>query len=187
MHNAGDPTCIARFTLPPTFDVVFVNPVCLVIASSDPRCCLFSRVFARRRQPASYGKKNGMWYASPGNQGWGSKALSRKASVVEAADVVSQAQAAAHSSTIKPSAGRVIRIINSLDHSVQVSAKGTRMYRLHVLNVIWCTRHTFYNVPCFLYVIWHYYANACIFDHNNQNINILLEHYSPRTANESTC
>lgn len=73
-------------------------------------------------QPASYGKKNGMWYASPGNQGWGSKALSRKASVVEAADVVSQAQAAAHSSsTIKPSAGRVIRIINSLDHSVQVS------------------------------------------------------------------
>lgn len=68
-------------------------------------------------QPASYGKKNGMWYASPGNQGWGAKSLSRKASVVEA-DVAPTAA----TSTLKPSAGRVIRIINHLDHSVQVSS-----------------------------------------------------------------
>lgn len=66
-------------------------------------------------QPASYGKKNGMWYASPGNQGWGAKSLSRKPSVVEA-DV-----ALTTTNTLKPSAGRVIRIINNIDHSVQVS------------------------------------------------------------------
>lgn len=56
-----------------------------------------------------------MWYASPGNQGWGNKSLSRKPSVLEA-DV-----APAAANALKPSAGRVIRIINNLDHSVQVS------------------------------------------------------------------
>lgn len=66
-------------------------------------------------QPASYGKKNGMWYASPGNQGWGNKSLSRKPSVLEADVAPSAANA------LKPSAGRVIRIINNLDHTVQVS------------------------------------------------------------------
>lgn len=55
-----------------------------------------------------------MWYASPGNQGWGAKSLSRKPSVIEA-DVAPSAPNA-----IKPSAGRVIRIINNMDHSVQV-------------------------------------------------------------------
>lgn len=58
-----------------------------------------------------------MWYASPGNQGWGAKSLSRKASVVEA-DVALNT-----TNTLKPSAGRVIRIINNIDHSVQVSIK----------------------------------------------------------------
>lgn len=56
-----------------------------------------------------------MWYASPGNQGWGNKSLSRKPSVLEA-DVAPSAVNA-----LKPSAGRVIRIINNLDHTVQVN------------------------------------------------------------------
>lgn len=58
-----------------------------------------------------------MWYASPGNQGWGNKSLSRKPSVLEADVAPSAANA------LKPSAGRVIRIINNLDHTVQVSMK----------------------------------------------------------------
>ncbi|XP_055605100.1 echinoderm microtubule-associated protein-like CG42247 isoform X2 [Uranotaenia lowii] len=72
-------------------------------------------------KPASYGKKNGIWYASPGNQGWGGGAagaaggggsrLSRKPSVTEVDNMPS--------GSLKPSAGRVIRIINSHDHSVQ--------------------------------------------------------------------
>ena len=68
-------------------------------------------------QPASYGKKNGMWYASPGNQGWGSKPASRKPSIMEA----DLGTLSTTSGSIKRSAGRVIRIINNLDHSVQVS------------------------------------------------------------------
>ncbi|EAT35090.1 AAEL012717-PA [Aedes aegypti] len=64
------------------------------------------------QQPASYGKKNGVWYASPGNQGWGTGSrLSRKPSVTEVDNMPS--------GSLKPSAGRVIRIINSHDHSVQ--------------------------------------------------------------------
>ncbi|XP_058063513.1 echinoderm microtubule-associated protein-like CG42247 [Anopheles bellator] len=70
-------------------------------------------------KPASYGKKNGVWYASPGNQGWGVGAagtatparLGRKPSVTEVDNMAS--------GSLKPSAGRVIRIINSHDHSVQ--------------------------------------------------------------------
>lgn len=54
-----------------------------------------------------------MWYASPGNQGW--KSASRP-SVLDA-DVTASAP-----NVLKPSAGRVIRIINNLDHNVQVSA-----------------------------------------------------------------
>uniref|UniRef100_A0A6P4E3M8 Echinoderm microtubule-associated protein-like CG42247 n=2 Tax=Drosophila TaxID=7215 RepID=A0A6P4E3M8_DRORH len=65
--------------------------------------------------PASYGKKNGMWYASPGNQGWGSKPASRKPSIMEA----DLGTLSTTSGSIKRSAGRVIRIINNLDHSVQ--------------------------------------------------------------------
>ncbi|KAL7734998.1 hypothetical protein ACLKA6_011262 [Drosophila palustris] len=65
--------------------------------------------------PASYGKKNGMWYASPGNQGWGSKPTSRKPSIMEA----DLGTLSTTSGSIKRSAGRVIRIINNLDHSVQ--------------------------------------------------------------------
>ncbi|XP_058127196.1 echinoderm microtubule-associated protein-like CG42247 [Anopheles ziemanni] len=66
-------------------------------------------------KPASYGKKNGVWYASPGNQGWGSAVgpgrIGRKPSVTEVDNMPS--------GSLKPSAGRVIRIINSHDHSVQ--------------------------------------------------------------------
>ncbi|XP_060529282.1 echinoderm microtubule-associated protein-like CG42247 isoform X2 [Cylas formicarius] len=62
---------------------------------------------------ASYGKKNGIWYAAPGGQGW-SKATSRKASIVE-----TDAPPPGGGATIKPSSGRVIRIINNMDHTVQ--------------------------------------------------------------------
>ncbi|KAK9890613.1 hypothetical protein WA026_011976 [Henosepilachna vigintioctopunctata] len=62
---------------------------------------------------ASYGKKNGIWYAAPaGAQGW-SKATSRKASVAEA-DAPPPG-----GGPVKPSSGRVIRIINNMDHTVQ--------------------------------------------------------------------
>ncbi|CAO1399612.1 unnamed protein product [Diamesa hyperborea] len=62
-------------------------------------------------KPASYGKKNGVWYASPANQGWGGGGSRRKSSVIDADNLPS--------SSLKPSAGRVIRIINNNDHSVQ--------------------------------------------------------------------
>lgn len=67
-------------------------------------------------QAASYGKKNGIWYAAPGGQGW-SKAASRKASIVE-----SDVPPPGGGGTIKPSSGRVIRIINNMDHTIQVRA-----------------------------------------------------------------
>jgi len=56
--------------------------------------------------------QNGVWYQSPGNQGWGTN-RTRKSSVIDADNLPS--------SSLKPSAGRVIRIINNNDHSVQVS------------------------------------------------------------------
>lgn len=56
-----------------------------------------------------------MWYASPGNQGWGSKSAGRNASVLDADITANQPN------VLKPSAGRVIRIVNNLDHNVQVS------------------------------------------------------------------
>ncbi|XP_045474568.1 echinoderm microtubule-associated protein-like CG42247 [Harmonia axyridis] len=63
---------------------------------------------------ASYGKKNGIWYAAPaGAQGW-SKAPSRKASIAEA-----EAAPPPGGGPVKPSSGRVIRIINNMDHTVQ--------------------------------------------------------------------
>lgn len=52
-----------------------------------------------------------MWYPSPSHQGWGSKAIGRNTSIVDA-DVTP-------SSPMKPSAGRIIRIINNMDQSVQ--------------------------------------------------------------------
>lgn len=84
-------------------------------------------------QPASYGKKNGMWYASPGNQGWGSKPISRKPSIMEA----DLGTLSTTSGSIKRSAGRVIRIINHLDHSVQVSYYIIDIYYMH--NILWTT------------------------------------------------
>lgn len=52
-----------------------------------------------------------MWYNS-GHQGWGSKSVGRNTSIVDAE--------LTPSSPIKPSAGRIIRIINNMDQSVQV-------------------------------------------------------------------
>lgn len=52
-----------------------------------------------------------MWYPSPSHQGWGSKAIGRNTSIVDA-DVTP-------ASPMKPSAGRIIRIINNMDQSVQ--------------------------------------------------------------------
>lgn len=52
-----------------------------------------------------------MWYNS-GHQGWGSKAVGRNTSIVDAE--------LTPTSPIKPSAGRIIRIINNMDQSVQV-------------------------------------------------------------------
>ena len=85
-------------------------------------------------QTASYGKKNGVWYASSGSGagagpgagaatgggGWGRShaPLSRKASVLDA-DPLGPAGG-------KPSSGRVIRIIHGLDHTVQVSWRARR-------------------------------------------------------------
>lgn len=71
------------------------------------------------QQAASYGKKNGMWYAGgaggaaptavPGS--W-SRAGTRKQSVAESD--------APPPGGGKPNSGRVIRIINNMDHSIQV-------------------------------------------------------------------
>nr|XP_034176103.1 echinoderm microtubule-associated protein-like CG42247 isoform X2 [Osmia lignaria] len=79
-------------------------------------------------QPASYGKKNNTWYTSPtgagsrggagvggGVGGWQSRppavaSLSRKASITDEAPPPGGG---------KPSSGRVIRIVNNHDHTVQ--------------------------------------------------------------------
>ncbi|CAG9783543.1 unnamed protein product [Diatraea saccharalis] len=66
---------------------------------------------------ASYGKKNGMWYgggapAVSGAGGW-SRAGTRKQSVAESD--------APPPGGGKPASGRVIRIINNMDHSIQVT------------------------------------------------------------------
>lgn len=53
-----------------------------------------------------------MWYNSAHQPGWGSKAIGRNTSIVDA-DITP-------SSPIKPSAGRIIRIVNNMDQSVQV-------------------------------------------------------------------
>lgn len=74
-------------------------------------------------QPASYGKKNGMWFSPSANQGWGAKLLSRKQSMVDTE--LSQGP------PLKPSAGRVIRIVNYMDHSVQVRIASTTPSHAH--------------------------------------------------------
>ena len=66
-------------------------------------------------QNASYGKKNGAWYAAPTGMGWtGKTPHSRKASIADA-------ELPPPGGGSKPSSGRVIRIINNTDHTVQVS------------------------------------------------------------------
>lgn len=61
-----------------------------------------------------------MWYASPGNQGWGSKSAARNVSSVLDADIQTTTP-----NVLKPSAGRVIRIVNNLDHNVQVRVRAS--------------------------------------------------------------
>lgn len=70
-------------------------------------------------QAASYGKKNGMWYGggtavatTTAPSGW-SRAGTRKQSVAESD--------APPPGGGKPASGRVIRIINNMDHSIQVA------------------------------------------------------------------
>ena len=65
-------------------------------------------------QQASYGKKNGIWYGPAMPSGSWKPPLSRKSSIVEAADAPPPGGGS------KPSSGRVIRIINNQDHTVQV-------------------------------------------------------------------
>ncbi|GFG29599.1 hypothetical protein Cfor_01055 [Coptotermes formosanus] len=65
-------------------------------------------------QQASYGKKNGVWYgAAVPAQGW-KPPLSRKSSIADAGDLPPPGGGN------KPNSGRVIRIINNQDHTVQV-------------------------------------------------------------------
>ncbi|XP_054286696.1 echinoderm microtubule-associated protein-like CG42247 isoform X2 [Macrosteles quadrilineatus] len=71
---------------------------------------------------ASYGKKNGTWYAGPAappasSPGW-AKPLSRKASLVES-EAPPPGGGNGPMTPHKPSSGRVIRIINHMDHTVQ--------------------------------------------------------------------
>lgn len=69
-------------------------------------------------QNASYGKKNGTWSSGQSttpihqNQGWSKPSLSRKQSLGDG-DLPPPGGG-------KPSSGRVIRIVNNLDHTVQV-------------------------------------------------------------------
>lgn len=115
MLYAGRQAGRQRQTLPK--NLVFNYLLILSLPSFSISVSLALSVLRRFLQPASYGKKNGMWYASPGNQGWGSKPASRKPSIMEA----DLGTLSTTSGSIKRSAGRVIRIINNLDHSVQVS------------------------------------------------------------------
>ncbi|XP_014242237.2 echinoderm microtubule-associated protein-like CG42247 isoform X2 [Cimex lectularius] len=65
---------------------------------------------------ASYGgKKNGIWYGPPPpNSGWSKPPMSRKQSLVDG-DLPPPGGGGGN----KPNSGRVIRIINNLDHTVQ--------------------------------------------------------------------
>lgn len=63
----------------------------------------------------NYNHKKKMWYPSPSHQGWGSKAIGRNTSIVDAEITPS--------SPMKPSAGRIIRIVNNMDRSVQVNKR----------------------------------------------------------------
>lgn len=116
MLYAGRQAGRQRQTLPKNlvFNYLLILSLSLSFSISVSLALSVLRLFL---QPASYGKKNGMWYASPGNQGWGSKPASRKPSIMEA----DLGTLSTTSGSIKRSAGRVIRIINNLDHSVQVS------------------------------------------------------------------
>lgn len=62
-----------------------------------------------------------MWYNSS-RDGWGSKAVGRNTSIVDAE--------VTPTSPVKPSAGRIIRIVNNMDHCVQVS----KIYHRHSSN-----------------------------------------------------
>lgn len=60
-----------------------------------------------------------MWYNS-GQQGWGSKVMGRNTAVVDAEPPPT--------SPVKPSAGRIIRIVNNMDTSVQVQLRNKFLF-----------------------------------------------------------
>lgn len=100
-------------------------------------------------QPASYGKKSNTWYATPGGGAsrgggagtglgggggvgvWQSRSTPAVASLSRKASITDEAPPPGGG---KPSSGRVIRIVNNLDHTVQVSfivnTKLTKFYDL---------------------------------------------------------
>ncbi|XP_044008324.1 echinoderm microtubule-associated protein-like CG42247 isoform X1 [Aphidius gifuensis] len=83
-------------------------------------------------KPASYGKKNNTWYTAPGGVGGGGGGVgasrgsiagggwqSRPAAVASLSRKASITEEAPPPGGGKPSSGRVIRIVNNLDHTVQ--------------------------------------------------------------------
>lgn len=138
--QAGRQAGRQRQTLPKNlvFNYLLILSLSLSFSISVSLALSVLRLFL---QPASYGKKNGMWYASPGNQGWGSKPASRKPSIMEA----DLGTLSTTSGSIKRSAGRVIRIINNLDHSVQVSrgeCNANIQMHIHIHRDIYIHIHT---------------------------------------------
>ena len=111
-----------------------------------------------------------MWYASPGNQGWGSEPASRKPSIMEA----DLGTLSSTTGSIKRSAGRVIRIINNLDHAVQVSiiynceinypwtkpGSGDSLYTLRE-NICWACQKFVIEITCDSAVIYFTIIFAC--------------------------
>lgn len=90
-----------------------------------------------RFQPASYGKKSNTWYGTPGGGGrvsgagsgpggggglggWQSRSTPAVASLSRKASISDEAPPPGGG---KLSSGRIIRIVNNLDHTVQVKAK----------------------------------------------------------------
>lgn len=90
-----------------------------------------------------------MWFASPGNQGWGNKITGRNNSVLDV-DITSSAP-----SVLKPSAGRIIRIINNLDHSIQVKTDLHQYFKNYSF-IFFIFLHMFY-VSFFLVSVYYMY------------------------------
>ncbi|XP_012282352.1 echinoderm microtubule-associated protein-like CG42247 [Orussus abietinus] len=70
-------------------------------------------------KPASYGKKSNTWYTSPAGAGRPAGTWSRPPAVASLSRKASITEEAPPPGGGKPSSGRVIRIVNNLDHTVQ--------------------------------------------------------------------